>query len=126
MLGRHLKETIPSSSSEMGKQNLQAKEVYYLSLIIDLINCDSKQALSVTTVLILNATTPVNNFLIENLPVDMKPLSAHNIIMNPEIFWVYFTSMDCLTKSPYLDSRIRFRIFHPEKRILNSYLLMQE
>ena len=36
------------------------------------------------------------------------------------------TFTDCLTKSPYLDSRIRFRIFHPEKRILNSYLLMQE
>ena len=31
MLGRHLKETIPSSSitwSEMGKENIQAKEVY--------------------------------------------------------------------------------------------------
>ena len=74
----------------MGKQNLQAKEVYYLSLIIDLINCDSKQALSVTTVLILNATTPVNNFFIENLPVDMKPLSAHNICESLDILGLLY------------------------------------
>ena len=37
VLGRHLKETIPSSSItwyEMGKQNIQAKEVYWPYFIL--------------------------------------------------------------------------------------------